>query len=30
WETYSKAIKKSPIVKRSGEISSALNFYYMF
>ncbi len=30
WETYSKAIKKSPIVKRSGEISSALNFYYIF
>ncbi|HED4470789.1 TPA: MipA/OmpV family protein [Pasteurella multocida] len=30
WETYSKAIKKSPIVKRSNELSSTLSFYYRF
>ncbi|HHT7856076.1 MipA/OmpV family protein [Pasteurella multocida] len=30
WETYSKAIKKSPIVKRGSEINSTLSFYYMF
>ncbi|MGC6406470.1 MipA/OmpV family protein [Bisgaard Taxon 45] len=30
WDTYSKTIKKSPIVKQGNELSSILSFYYMF